>query len=88
LKALAMTARLSAVAAVSHRAPTTVLQPALVDKQSPAAASAIGRALSRPDVMAYVLTDRTVFGAFEEAARRGVKVRIWRDARMAAESCT
>jgi hypothetical protein len=36
--ALAMTACLSAVAAVSHRAPTTVLQPALVDKQPPAAA--------------------------------------------------
>jgi len=37
------------------------------------------------DVMAYVLTDRTVFGALEEAAGRGVKVRIWRDVRMAAE---
>jgi hypothetical protein len=36
--ALAMTARLSPVAAVSHRAPTAILQPALVDKQPPAAA--------------------------------------------------
>jgi phosphatidylserine/phosphatidylglycerophosphate/cardiolipin synthase-like enzyme len=33
----------------------------------------------------YVLTDRTVFGALEDAGKRGVKVRIWRDARMAAE---
>ena len=48
-------------------------------------AGLIGSARSKLDVMAYVLTDRTVFGALEEAARRGVKVRIWRDARMAAE---
>jgi phosphatidylserine/phosphatidylglycerophosphate/cardiolipin synthase-like enzyme len=48
-------------------------------------AELIGGAQRSLDVMAYVLTDRTVFGAFEDAARRGVKVRIWRDVRMAAE---
>lgn len=48
-------------------------------------AGLIASARSSLDVMAYVLTDRTVFGALEEAARRGVKVRIWRDVRMAAE---
>jgi phosphatidylserine/phosphatidylglycerophosphate/cardiolipin synthase-like enzyme len=35
------------------------------------------------DMAAYVLTDRAVIDASREAAGRGVKVRIWRDANMA-----
>lgn len=33
---------------------------------------------------AYVLTDRAVVEALHEAAQRGVQMRIWRDANMAA----
>jgi phosphatidylserine/phosphatidylglycerophosphate/cardiolipin synthase-like enzyme len=36
------------------------------------------------DVAAYVLTDRAVIEALRDAALRGVKVRIWRDASEAA----
>jgi phosphatidylserine/phosphatidylglycerophosphate/cardiolipin synthase-like enzyme len=32
------------------------------------------------DMAAYVLTDRAVIDELREAAERGVKVRIWRDA--------
>ena len=39
------------------------------------------------DMAAYVLTDRAVIRALREAAARGVKVRIWRDANMAAKIC-
>jgi phosphatidylserine/phosphatidylglycerophosphate/cardiolipin synthase-like enzyme len=35
------------------------------------------------DMAAYVLTDRSVIAALREAAARSVKVRIWRDAKMA-----
>ena len=37
----------------------------------------------RPDMAAYVLTDRAVIEAVRQAAARGVKVRIWRDPGMA-----
>jgi phosphatidylserine/phosphatidylglycerophosphate/cardiolipin synthase-like enzyme len=36
------------------------------------------------DMAAYVLTDRAVVEALRQAAERGVKVRIWRDASEAA----
>jgi phosphatidylserine/phosphatidylglycerophosphate/cardiolipin synthase-like enzyme len=36
------------------------------------------------DMAAYVLTDRAVIEALREAAARGVRVRIWRDASEAA----
>ena len=36
------------------------------------------------DMAAYVLTDRAVVEALREAAARGVKVRVWRDASEAA----
>jgi phosphatidylserine/phosphatidylglycerophosphate/cardiolipin synthase-like enzyme len=36
------------------------------------------------DMAAYVLTDRSVVEALREAAGRGVKVRVWRDASEAA----
>jgi phosphatidylserine/phosphatidylglycerophosphate/cardiolipin synthase-like enzyme len=43
------------------------------------------------DVAAYVPTDRSVIEALPEAAGRGVKVRVWRDAGEAtrlSEFCT
>jgi phosphatidylserine/phosphatidylglycerophosphate/cardiolipin synthase-like enzyme len=43
----------------------------------------IREAAKHVDVAAYVLTDRAVIEELREAARRGVKVRIWRDASMA-----
>jgi phosphatidylserine/phosphatidylglycerophosphate/cardiolipin synthase-like enzyme len=45
----------------------------------------IGQAAKQIDIAAYVLTDRAVIEALRGAARRGVKVRIWRDAGMAAK---
>ena len=45
----------------------------------------IGKATRQIDMAAYVLTDRAVVKALREAAGRGVKVRIWRDAGMAAK---
>ena len=45
----------------------------------------IREATKQIDMTAYVLTDRAVIRALREAATRGVKVRIWRDARMAAK---
>jgi phosphatidylserine/phosphatidylglycerophosphate/cardiolipin synthase-like enzyme len=45
----------------------------------------IREATKQIDMAAYVLTDRSVIGALCEAAGRGAKVRIWRDAKMAAE---
>jgi phosphatidylserine/phosphatidylglycerophosphate/cardiolipin synthase-like enzyme len=41
-------------------------------------------ALKQIDMAAYVLTDRAVIEALRQAAARGVKVRIWRDASEAA----
>lgn len=43
----------------------------------------IREAAKQIDMAAYVLTDRTVIEALREAAGRGVKVRVWRDANMA-----
>jgi phosphatidylserine/phosphatidylglycerophosphate/cardiolipin synthase-like enzyme len=43
----------------------------------------IGEAARQIDMAAYVLTDRAVVEALRQAAARGVKVRIWRDASMA-----
>jgi phosphatidylserine/phosphatidylglycerophosphate/cardiolipin synthase-like enzyme len=43
----------------------------------------IDEARASIDMDAYVLTDRPVIGALERAARRGVKVRVWRDGGMA-----
>jgi phosphatidylserine/phosphatidylglycerophosphate/cardiolipin synthase-like enzyme len=40
----------------------------------------IGEAAKQIDMAAYVLTDRAVVEALRQAAARGVKVRIWRDA--------
>lgn len=45
----------------------------------------IGEAAREIDMAAYVLTDRSVIQALRQAAARGVKVRIWRDANMAAK---
>jgi phosphatidylserine/phosphatidylglycerophosphate/cardiolipin synthase-like enzyme len=45
----------------------------------------IGGAAKQIDMAAYVLTDRAVVQALRQAAARGVKVRIWRDANMAAK---
>jgi phosphatidylserine/phosphatidylglycerophosphate/cardiolipin synthase-like enzyme len=45
----------------------------------------IGEAVKQIDMAAYVLTDRAVIEALREAAARGVRVRIWRDANMAAK---
>jgi phosphatidylserine/phosphatidylglycerophosphate/cardiolipin synthase-like enzyme len=45
----------------------------------------IGEAAKQIDMAAYVLTDRAVVQALRQAAARGVKVRIWRDANMAAK---
>jgi phosphatidylserine/phosphatidylglycerophosphate/cardiolipin synthase-like enzyme len=45
----------------------------------------IGEAAKQVDIAAYVLTDRAVIEALREAAARGVKVRIWRDANMATK---
>lgn len=45
----------------------------------------IGEAARQVDMAAYVLTDRAVIRALRLAAARGVKVRIWRDANMAAK---
>jgi phosphatidylserine/phosphatidylglycerophosphate/cardiolipin synthase-like enzyme len=45
----------------------------------------IGEARKQIDMAACVLTDRAVIRALREAAGRGVKVRIWRDANMAAK---
>ncbi len=45
----------------------------------------IGEAVKRIDMAAFVLTDRAVIQALREAAGRGVSVRIWRDANMAAK---
>jgi phosphatidylserine/phosphatidylglycerophosphate/cardiolipin synthase-like enzyme len=43
----------------------------------------LGEAAKQIDMAAYVLTDRAVVEALREAASRGVKVRLWRDANMA-----
>jgi phosphatidylserine/phosphatidylglycerophosphate/cardiolipin synthase-like enzyme len=43
-------------------------------------AALIGDAVKQIDLAAYVLTDRIVIEALRQAAARGVKVRIWRDA--------
>ena len=45
----------------------------------------IGEAAKQIDMAAYVLTDSAVIEALREAAERGVTVRIWRDANMAAK---
>lgn len=45
----------------------------------------ISGAAKQIDMAAYVLTDRAVIQALRQAAARGVKVRIWRDANMAAK---
>jgi phosphatidylserine/phosphatidylglycerophosphate/cardiolipin synthase-like enzyme len=45
----------------------------------------IDGAAKQIDMAAYVLTDRAVVQALRQAAARGVKVRIWRDANMAAK---
>jgi phosphatidylserine/phosphatidylglycerophosphate/cardiolipin synthase-like enzyme len=45
----------------------------------------IGEARKQIDMAAYVLTDRSVIRALREAAARGVRVRIWRDASTAAK---
>lgn len=47
----------------------------------------LGEARETLDVAAYVLTDRAVVGALAEAARRGVRVRLyrWRDEREASD---
>ncbi len=44
----------------------------------------IREAAKQIDMAAYVLTDRAVIDELREAAERGVKVRIWRDASEAA----
>jgi phosphatidylserine/phosphatidylglycerophosphate/cardiolipin synthase-like enzyme len=44
----------------------------------------IGEATKQIDVAAYVLTDSAVIEALRDAFRRGVKVRVWRDASEAA----
>jgi len=44
----------------------------------------IREAARQIDMAAYVLTDRAVIDELREAAERGVKVRIWRDASEAA----
>jgi hypothetical protein len=44
-----------------------------------------GEAAKQIEMAAYVLTDRAVIEALHGAAARGVKVRIWRDACMAAK---
>ena len=41
----------------------------------------IGEAAKQIDMTAHVLTDRAVVEALRQAAARGVKMRIWRDAR-------
>lgn len=46
----------------------------------------IDSARSAIDMDAYVLTDRAVADALDRAVQRGAKVRIWRDAEMAAET--
>ena len=43
----------------------------------------IDEAKASIDMDAYVLTDRPVIDALERAARRGVRVRVWRDGGMA-----
>ena len=48
-------------------------------------AALIAEAVKQIDMAAYLLTDRAVIEALREAAARGVKVRIWRDASMAAK---
>jgi phosphatidylserine/phosphatidylglycerophosphate/cardiolipin synthase-like enzyme len=48
-------------------------------------AALIGEAVKQIDMAAYVLTDSAVIEALRDAASRGVKVRIWRDAGMAAK---
>jgi phosphatidylserine/phosphatidylglycerophosphate/cardiolipin synthase-like enzyme len=45
----------------------------------------IRQAAKQIDMAAYVLTDHAVVEALRGAAARGVKVRIWRDASMAAK---
>jgi phosphatidylserine/phosphatidylglycerophosphate/cardiolipin synthase-like enzyme len=45
----------------------------------------IGEAVKQIDMTAYVLKDSAVIPALRKAATRGVKVRIWRDANMAAK---
>jgi phosphatidylserine/phosphatidylglycerophosphate/cardiolipin synthase-like enzyme len=45
----------------------------------------IGEAAKQIDMAAYVLTDSAVIEALRAAAERGVTVRIWRDANMAAK---
>ncbi len=45
----------------------------------------IGEAAKQIDMAAYVLTDSAVIEALRGVAQRGVKVRIWRDANMAAK---
>jgi hypothetical protein len=44
----------------------------------------IGEAAKQTDIAGYVLTDSAVIEALAEASARGVTVRIWRDANMAA----
>ena len=44
----------------------------------------IREAAKQIDMAAYVLTDRAIIEALREAAVRGVKVRVWRDASEAA----
>lgn len=45
----------------------------------------IDEAARQIDMAAYVLTDRAVVEALRRAAARGVRVRVWRDADMAAK---
>jgi phosphatidylserine/phosphatidylglycerophosphate/cardiolipin synthase-like enzyme len=45
----------------------------------------IGAATTQIDMAAYVLTDSAVIEALRKATERGVTVRIWRDANMAAK---
>jgi phosphatidylserine/phosphatidylglycerophosphate/cardiolipin synthase-like enzyme len=44
----------------------------------------IGEAAKQTDIAGYVLTDSAVIEALSEASARGVTVRIWRDANIAA----
>jgi phosphatidylserine/phosphatidylglycerophosphate/cardiolipin synthase-like enzyme len=46
---------------------------------------AIDQAGDTIDVAAYVMTDRAIVEALKLAGERGVRVRLWRDAEMAAE---
>jgi phosphatidylserine/phosphatidylglycerophosphate/cardiolipin synthase-like enzyme len=81
----AIAALLLTVARAAAAPPDFEIHYAPEENLEPIDARLITGARSTIDIMAYLLTDRTVFGALEDAAGRGVKVRIWRDARMAAE---